>query len=132
MPEPGAPRHGSEPRGGSDKTAVRLTRSGPCFQATRQADATLRVSPHRKVGQNRPMRHETSTERLLRNAARVVIIATALLGGPIACYLAFVAGGAWAYNTIGPDAGDVAAILLLAAAVVAVVGGAAWLWRRVG
>jgi len=41
-----------------------------------------RIHPHRKVGQNRPMRHETSTERLLRNAARVVIIATALLGGP--------------------------------------------------
>ena len=88
--------------------------------------------PHRKVGQNQPMRHETSTERLLRNAARVVIIATALLGGPIACYLAFVAGGAWAYNTIGPDAGGVAAILSLAFAVVTVVGGTAWLLRRVG
>ena len=78
------------------------------------------------------MRHETSTERLLRNAARVVIIATALLGGPIACYLAVVAGGAWAYNTIGPAAGGVAAILSLAAAVVGVVGGTAWLLRRVG
>ena len=78
------------------------------------------------------MRRETTTERLLRDAARVVIIATALFGGPIACYLAFVAGGAWAYNTIGPNAGDVAAILSLVAAVVAVVGGAAWLLQRIG
>ena len=84
------------------------------------------------VGQNRPMRRETTTERLLRDAARVVIIATALLGGPIACYLAFVAGGAWAYNTIGPDVGGVAAILSLLVAVVGVVGGAVWLLRQVG
>ncbi len=69
---------------------------------------------------------------MLRNAVRVVIIATALLGGPIACYLAVVAGGAWAYNTFGPTAGDVAAILSLVAAVAAVVGGTAWLSRRVG
>ena len=124
--------------GGPDPEGLRpiiggyVTRAAPVFSRPPGHARDSRVFPHRKVGQNRPMRHETSTERLLRNAARVVIIATALLGGPIACYLAVVAGGAWAYNTIGPDAGGVAAILSLAAAVVAVVGVTAWLLRRVG
>ena len=46
---------------------------------------------------------------LLRSVAAVVIIAASVLGTPILGYLAVVGLGAWAYNEIGPIAGQIVA-----------------------
>ena len=69
--------------------------------------------------------HETAPER-------VVVIGAAVFGTPLACYLASVGGGAWAYNTIGPGAGDIAAVLAAAAVLAGAVLAARWLLQRIG
>ena len=75
---------------------------------------------------------ETATEQVLRVLSRVVIIGVAVFGTPLACYVASVGGGAWAYNTLGPGAGLIAALLAAAAVLVAAVLAARWLLQRIG
>ncbi|MYN67212.1 MAG: hypothetical protein F4X11_19635 [Acidobacteria bacterium] len=76
--------------------------------------------------------HETAPERTLRVLSRVVVIGAAVFGTPLACYLASVGGGAWAYNTLGPGAGDIAAVLAAAAVLAGAVLAARWLLQRIG
>ena len=76
--------------------------------------------------------HETAPERALRVLSRVVIIGAAVFGTPLACYLASVGGGAWAYNTLGPGADLVAAVLAAAAVLAGAVLAARWLLQRIG
>ena len=68
---------------------------------------------------------------LTRHVAAILVIAVAVFGTPPACYLATVAGSAWAYNNYGPGFGAVFAIVIPVMLVGGVAMGTTGLLRRI-